>query len=79
MEVQGYLNLTSLIATIFLLQIFRKIQRELDNKCDTEDISANDYTIMIKHIPKSFEAKNDDYDDDLKEFLENNVNPEKVV
>lgn len=73
MEIQGYLNLTSLLATIFLLQIFRKLQRELDNKCDTTDISANDYTVMLKNIPKSYDAINDDYDDDLKDYLQKNL------
>lgn len=28
---------------------------------------------MIYNIPKEFEAKNDDYDEDLKEFLEDNI------
>lgn len=72
MEIQGYLNLASLIAMIFLLQFFRKLQRELDNKCDTEDISANDYTIVVNDIPKVIDAVNDDYDDDLKDFIEKN-------
>ncbi|EWS72684.1 kinase domain protein (macronuclear) [Tetrahymena thermophila SB210] len=69
MEIQGYLNLSSMIAMIILLQWFRKLQRQLDAKCDDEDISANDYTIMIKNVPKDFEAINDDYDDDIKEFF----------
>ncbi|KAL4484378.1 hypothetical protein ABPG74_019555 [Tetrahymena malaccensis] len=69
MEVQGYLNLSSMIAMIALLQWFRKLQRQLDAKCDDEDISANDYTIMIKNVPKDFDAINDDYDDDIKEFF----------
>ncbi|KAL4489888.1 hypothetical protein ABPG72_010787 [Tetrahymena utriculariae] len=69
MEIQGYLNLSSMIAMIALLQWFRKLQRQLDAKCDDEDISANDYTIMIKNVPKDFEAINDDYDDDIKEFF----------
>lgn len=36
------------------------------------DISANDYTIIVKNIPLDFEAIEDDYDEDLKLFLEKN-------
>jgi len=72
MDVQGYLNLASLVAMIFLLQFFRKLQRELDTKCDAEDIAANDYTLIVKKIPIDYEAINDDYDDDLKDFMEKN-------
>ena len=45
------------------------------SKCDVNDISAEDYTLLVLNIPQSFNAKNDDYDDDLKDFLENNVLP----
>lgn len=33
----------------------------------------SDYTIMVGNIPLEYEAINDDYDDDLKEFLEKNA------
>ncbi|EAS02382.2 phage head-tail family protein, putative (macronuclear) [Tetrahymena thermophila SB210] len=79
MQIQGYLNLTSMIAMMIFLQFFRKLQRELAYKCDDEDIAANDYTIMIKNIPKDFDAINDDYDDDIKEFFEKNSLQEKRV
>ena len=39
--------------------------------CDFFDISANDYTIFLENIPTSFDALNDDYDDDIKHFFEN--------
>lgn len=32
---------------------------------------------MIKRIPVDFEALNNDYDDDLKDFLEKNLFPNK--
>ena len=33
------------------------------------DISAMDYTIMVKNIPIEFDALNNDYDDDLLAFF----------
>ena len=34
-------------------------------------MSPEDYTIFVKNIPIDYDAINDDYDDDLKEFIEN--------
>lgn len=45
----------------------------MDNQCDQADISVSDYTLMIGNIPLEYEALNDDYDDDLKDFLEKNI------
>lgn len=28
---------------------------------------------MVSNIPREYDAKDDDYDDDLKEFIENNI------
>ena len=33
------------------------------------EISPNDYSIIISNFPTDYEAKNDDYDDDFKEFF----------
>jgi len=55
------------------------LQRELDTKCDAEDIAANDYTLIIKKIPIDYEALNDDYDDDLKEFIEEHALDDKQI
>ena len=44
----------------------------MDLECDQKDISPQDYTIMVKNIPCEYNAINDDYDDDLKDFLEKN-------
>ena len=41
----------------------------MDLECNEKDISAEDYTIFVKNIPISYNAINDDYDDDLKDFL----------
>ena len=43
----------------------------MDLECNKDDISAEDYTIFVKNIPIDYDAINDDYDDDLKEFIEN--------
>ena len=45
------------------------MEREMDLECNKEDISAEDYTIFVKNIPIDFNAIDDDYDDDLKDFL----------
>ncbi len=70
MNVQSILNLVTICLIIFKLQYFRKKQRQTDKDCDDEDIAANDYTILVKNIPKYYDAIGDDYDDDLKAFLE---------
>ena len=38
--------------------------------CDVADISATDYTVLVKNIPIEFDAVNNDYDDDLADFFE---------
>lgn len=58
---------------IGLLQIFRRDQRKLDEECDFSDISANDYTLLVENIPIEYDALNNDYDDDLKFFIETAV------
>ena len=60
--------------TIFIvivqLQFVRKRQRITDEECDTINVSPEDYSIYVKNIPLSYNAINDDYDDDLKMFFE---------
>ena len=41
----------------------------LDNECDLLDISASDYTVLLKNIPIKYEAINNDYDEDLLIYL----------
>ncbi len=47
--------------------------RKIDIISDELDIAANDYTFIVKNIPLEYSAINDDYDDDLKLFLEQNA------
>ncbi len=57
-----------------LLQYFRYRLRKFDIECDVADIAANDYTIMISNIPTKMDNPiNDDYDDDLRDFILKNV------
>ena len=79
MEIQHWLNTICVLAVIILLQYFRKKQREVNEICDFHDISANDYTIMISNIPKDYKAINDDYDDDIKDFIQNHIISDKTV
>ena len=41
----------------------------MDMECNNKEISPEDYTLFVKNIPRDYNAINDDYDDDLKEFL----------
>ena len=41
----------------------------MDLECNKREISPEDYTIFGENIPIDFEAINDDYDEDLAEFL----------
>jgi len=43
----------------------------MDLDCNSAEISADDYTVFVTNIPIKFNAMNDDYDEDLKDFLEN--------
>lgn len=70
---QDYLNLATIFITIILFQLFRHHIRKMDVACDVLDISAMDYTIMLKGIPLEFDAINNDYDDDIKDFFEKNT------
>ena len=45
----------------------------MENECDIRDIDVSDYTILVKNIAKSFKCPNDDYDLDLKNFLESHL------
>ena len=64
MLAQAVLNLFTVIVIIALLFFFRRIQRNLDVKCDEANISPSDYTIWVSKIPYGLE--NFDYDDSLK-------------
>ena len=47
--------------------------------CDVADVSAQDYSILVTKIPRDFKALNDDYDEDLEDFLKNNILIDKEV
>lgn len=51
-NLQEILNMFSIGAIIVLLQLFRHSQRETIEICDHGDISPDDYTVMVKKIPK---------------------------
>ncbi|CAD8118599.1 unnamed protein product [Paramecium sonneborni] len=70
-DLQQMLNLISMLTLIFLFQYFRKEQRAFDTEIDSNTYYASDYTILLKNIPTNSEGlKNDDFDHDLKEYLE---------
>ena len=72
MNVQEFLNLCCLGLWILQFQFFRQDIRVTDIETDMLDISALDYTVMVKNIPLYYDALNNDYDDDLKDFFEKN-------
>lgn len=65
---------------LIILYLFRRVQRNLDVKCDEANISPSDFTIWVRNIP--FGIQNFDYDDSIKEFFENECSSllnEKIV
>jgi hypothetical protein len=71
MDVQEILNLVIIFSFIIVLQYLRRAQRKTASECDGNDISANDYSVIVKGIPLVItDALNNDYDDDLKDFME---------
>ncbi|KAL4481493.1 hypothetical protein ABPG74_007582 [Tetrahymena malaccensis] len=71
---QQWLNLLTIFALIAYTQYIIYTQRQLDQLADEVCISPGDYTVMISNIPIEIQVPgfpNIDYDDDLKEFLEN--------
>lgn len=75
---QDVLNLISIFMMIVVFQFFRRYLRIQDQECDLLDKSACDYTLLIKNIPKEFDALNNDYDEDLKFFVENKLMPHTI-
>lgn len=50
----------------------------MDSEVDKVDVSPEDYTVLVKNIPVKMSEGNDDYDKDLKEFLETHVLEKRV-
>ena len=69
MNMQEILNLASLFVIMLQFQYFRQHIRITDIETDMVDISAQDYTVMVKNIPLYFDAINNDYDDDILDFF----------
>ncbi|CAD8053519.1 unnamed protein product [Paramecium sonneborni] len=73
-DLQQMLNLISMITLILLFQYFRKEQRTFDSEIDSQTQYASDFTILLKNIPTDPNGlQNGDFDEDLKNFLEQYV------
>ena len=68
LDVQQWLNLILVITMAVFLHIMRWHVRKTYAKCDEEDISAADFTVMVGGIPV-LEGIN--YQDELKQLIEN--------
>ena len=51
----------------------------MEIECDILDIAAADYTIFAENIPLEFDAINNDYDDDIKEYFSTKIFPGKII
>ncbi|KRX05998.1 hypothetical protein PPERSA_01076 [Pseudocohnilembus persalinus] len=56
-DLQEILDLFSIVALIFMLQFFRKNQNQIAYEADNMDISQQDYSIIIKGLPKFENSK----------------------
>ncbi|KRX03774.1 hypothetical protein PPERSA_04282 [Pseudocohnilembus persalinus] len=72
-DIQNYVDLGCLLIMIIFFQFFRKYIKTIDIKYDILDINPKDYTIWIQNIPKNFQAKNDSYEEDIREFIEQSI------
>ncbi len=48
---QSVMNFATIIIVIVALQFFRKSQREMNVLCDEENITAGDFSAVVKFIP----------------------------
>ena len=72
---QELLNLAAIIIIIIMLQFFRYSQRKINVQYDENNVTPEDYTVMLKGIPKT-----DDMDDNLvKQEIERQVEDVNVV
>jgi predicted RNase H-like nuclease (RuvC/YqgF family) len=59
---------------IVILLLFRRSQRRINAEIDELQNSPSDYTIMVRGIPTN---KDSDYNESLKNFFTNNIDPVK--
>jgi len=74
MQIQQDLNLVSCFLIIVILLLFRRSQRRINAEIDELQNSPSDYTIMVRGIPTN---KDSDYNESLKNFFTNNIDPVK--
>ena len=55
---QDYLNLFTVFVVIVVLQFFRYSQRSISQICDSKELTASDYTVIVKGIPNNIPSKN---------------------
>ncbi|KAM3147700.1 hypothetical protein pb186bvf_000028 [Paramecium bursaria] len=67
MELQQMMNLVTIITIIIYLQYFRKHLRYIDTICDELVLSASDYTVWVKNIPRYL--GDCDYDEEIKFYF----------
>jgi len=61
------------IIMMLILIFFRKNHRKINNNIDEAHVTPQDYTIMVKNIPKKLKT---DYKKELEHIFTNNVVPE---
>ncbi|KRX05730.1 hypothetical protein PPERSA_09870 [Pseudocohnilembus persalinus] len=68
MNIQQVLNFITIIIVIISLQLFRRQIRITEVQCDQLDINSSDFTILVKNIPRVFQAR--DYDKEIQNLFE---------
>jgi len=64
------------ITMMMVLIFFRKSQRKIDNTIDEAHLTPQDYTIIVKNIPKKLKT---DYKKELEHIFTNNVVPDEKM
>ena len=74
---QSKLAILTYILVMITLFIFRKIQRQINNDVDEKQITAGDYSIILKNFPNYL--KNYNYEKEVKEIVEKCVPGVEIV
>ncbi|EAR99889.2 calcium-activated chloride channel protein (macronuclear) [Tetrahymena thermophila SB210] len=73
LQIQDILNMATVCVVVLCFQYFRYYIRKIDTVTDIIDISAEDYTMLVKEIPVIQNPTSGNYLEDLKIFLQQNL------
>ncbi|KAL4491266.1 hypothetical protein ABPG72_021652 [Tetrahymena utriculariae] len=73
LQIQDILNMATVCVAVLCFQYFRYYIRKTNTITDIIDISAEDYTLLVKNIPVIQNPTNGNYLEDFKIFLQQNL------